>query len=43
MTSGPHRVVIFSRVDGCGTRVPSGIRQNLIQEIESATSRHSVS
>jgi hypothetical protein len=43
MVSGPHRAVIFPRVDGCGTRHPSGIRQNRDQDSESATSRHSVS
>jgi hypothetical protein len=30
-------------VEGCGTRSPKGIRQNRVHEIESATSRHSVS
>jgi hypothetical protein len=43
IVSGPHRLVILPRVDGCGTRVPSGIRQNRDQDSESATSRHSVS
>jgi len=38
--SSPHRVVIFIRVVGCGTRMPNGIRQNRRHEIESATSRH---
>jgi hypothetical protein len=40
-TADPHRAVIFSRVEGCGTLVPNGIRPNRIQEIESPTSRHS--
>jgi hypothetical protein len=43
IASGPQRVVILPSVDGCGTLVPSGIRQNRDQEIESATSRHTVS
>jgi hypothetical protein len=43
IVSGPHRVVIFSSVEGCGTRQPSGIRQNRDHDNESATSRHSVS
>ena len=37
----PHRVVIFIRVVGCGTRPSMSIRQNRRHEIESATSRHS--
>jgi len=37
----PHFVVIFISVVGCGTRVPSVMRQNRCQEIESVTSRHS--
>lgn len=40
---GPQRAVILPSVDGCGTVVPSGIRQNRDQQIESATSRHNVS
>ena len=36
----PQRVVIFINVVGCGTRPPSGIRQNRCQPIESVTSRH---
>ena len=36
----PQRVVSFISVVGCGTLVPSGIRQNRCQEIESPTSRH---
>ena len=40
---GPQRAVSLPNVEGCGTRVPSGIRQNRVQEIESATSRHKVS
>jgi len=36
----PHRVVSFINVVGCGTAPSSGIRQNLRQVIESATSRH---
>jgi hypothetical protein len=38
---GPQRVVIFISVVGWGTRVPSGMRVNRCQLIESATSRHS--
>lgn len=37
----PQREVIFKSVVGWGTRLPSGIRQNRCQEIESAASRHS--
>jgi hypothetical protein len=37
----PQRVVIFINVVGCGTRPPSGIRQNRCHLIESVTSRHS--
>jgi hypothetical protein len=33
----PHRVVIFIRVVGCGTRPSMPIRQNSRQPIESAT------
>jgi hypothetical protein len=39
--AGPQRVVIFISVVGCGTRAPSGIRQNRRQVNESATSAHS--
>jgi len=39
----PHREVIFIRVVGCGTREPKAIRVNRRQQIESPTSRHSVS
>jgi hypothetical protein len=39
----PHRVVIFIRVVGCGTRPSMSMRQNRRHEIESATSRHNVS
>ena len=38
--ASPQRVVIFINVVGCGTRPPSGIRQNRRHVIESATSRH---
>jgi hypothetical protein len=41
--SGPQRAVSFPSVEGCGTLVPSGIRANRVQEIESATARHNVS
>ena len=41
MTPAPHRLVSFPNVDGCGTLVPNGIRQNRIQVNESATSPHS--
>ena len=37
ITSGPQRAVILPSVDGCGTVVPSEIRQNRYQQIESAT------
>ncbi|ROP27574.1 hypothetical protein EDD30_0255 [Couchioplanes caeruleus] len=40
ITSLPHRVVIFIRVVGCGTRPSSPIRQNNRHPIESATSAH---
>jgi hypothetical protein len=36
----PQRDVIFISVVECGTRDPSGTRQNRCQEIESLTSRH---
>ena len=35
--------MIFINVVGCGTRPPSGIRQNRCHVIESVTSRHNVS
>ena len=38
--AGPHRVVSFINVVGCGTAPSSGIRQYR-QVIESLTSRHS--
>jgi hypothetical protein len=41
--ASPHRVVIFIRAVGCGTRPSMSIRQNRRHEIESLTSRHSVS
>jgi hypothetical protein len=37
---GPHWVVIFISVVGCGTVVPNGTRAKRCQEIEAATSRH---
>ena len=40
---GPHRVVSFISVVGCGTATWNGIRQNRRQVNESATSRHSAS
>ena len=43
ITLAPQRAVSLPSVDGCGTRVPSGIRQNRDQQIESATSRHRLS
>jgi hypothetical protein len=39
----PHRVVIFISAVGCGTRPSMSMRQNRRHEIESATSRQSVS
>lgn len=41
--AAPHRVVSFISVVGSGTAPSSGIRQNLRQVIESATSRHRLS
>jgi hypothetical protein len=41
--AGPHRVVSFISVVGCGTWPSSRIRQNRRQLIESATSRHRLS
>jgi len=41
--AGPHRVVSFINVVGCGTRPSIGIRQNRRQVIESDTSAHRLS
>jgi hypothetical protein len=41
--AGPHRVVSFINVVGCGTEPSNGIRQNLRHMIESDTSRHRLS
>jgi len=41
--AGPHRVVSFISVVGCGTLPSSGIRQNRRQGIESLTSAHKLS
>jgi hypothetical protein len=41
--AGPHRVVNFINVVGCGTGWSSPIRQNCRQVIESDTSRHNAS
>lgn len=43
IAASPQRVVIFINVVGCGTRPPSGMRQNRCHVIESVTSRHNVS
>jgi hypothetical protein len=43
ITSGPARPTSLLSVVGCGTGWSSGMRANRRQEIESATSRHSVS
>jgi hypothetical protein len=40
---GPHRLVSFISVAGCGTRPSIGIRQNRRQQIESLTSAHKLS
>ena len=41
--AAPTRVVIFSRVEGCGTGRSNAIRQNRRYAMESATSLHTVS
>jgi hypothetical protein len=41
--SGPHRLVSFISVVGCGTGPSSAIRQNRRQLIESLTSAHKLS
>ena len=41
IAASPHREVIFSNVEGCGTRSPRGIRQNRRHASESITSAQS--